>query len=251
MVQLAAGRLSARPLLSISRLDELNSIEVSADSVKIGSGVTYTDIRNCATLCEEFPLLPRAASWTGSIANQNRGTLGGNIVNASPAADSPPALLVYDASVEVRSVRGSRYLQYDEFHTGYKQTLLEPDELLTSIILPRKPRPGLHTLRKVGARKAQAISKIALAGYGELVGDKLTEIRIAFASLSATPLRCVGVESCVRGRPLTEETLDAARHALSKEIHPIDDIRSTASYRRKVSANLLTEFLTEIKETQS
>src|ERR1700724_231015 len=129
MVQYSAGHLAARKLVSIWNLPELRHIEVTPDEIRIGAGCTYTDLRKHEAVGSEFPLLARAARWTGGIANQNRGTIGGNIVNASPAADSLPALLVYDAELILVSVRGERRLPYQNFHTGYKKTLLAPDEL--------------------------------------------------------------------------------------------------------------------------
>jgi CO/xanthine dehydrogenase FAD-binding subunit len=127
MVQYAAGKLPARKLVSIWNLSELRRIEVLPDEIRIGAGCTYTDLREHQTVQREFSLLARAAAWTGGVANQNRGTLGGNIVNASPAADSLPALLVYEADLILVSVRGERRLPYREVHTGYKKTKLAPD----------------------------------------------------------------------------------------------------------------------------
>src|SRR5450432_1916426 len=138
MVQYAAGKLPAHKLVSIWNLPELRQVEVLPDEIHIGAGCTYTDLRNHTIVASEFPLLACAASWTGGIANQNRGTLGGNIVNASPAADSLPALLVYDAELVLVSVRGERRVPYRDFHSGYKKTKLAPDELIRAICLPRQ-----------------------------------------------------------------------------------------------------------------
>src|ERR1700674_1902672 len=152
MVQYAAGKLPARNLLSIWNLPELRRIEISADEMRIGAGSTYTDLRKNSIVENEFPLLASAARWTGGIANQNRGTIGGNIVNASPAADSLPALLVYDADLILVSARGERRLPYVSFHTGYKKTLLAPDELVKAVCLPRLFVAYFSHARKVGAR---------------------------------------------------------------------------------------------------
>jgi CO/xanthine dehydrogenase FAD-binding subunit len=138
MVQYAAGKLPSRKLVSIWNLLELRSIEVLPDEIRVGAGSTYTDIREHEVIAREFSMLARAASWTGGIANQNRGTIGGNIVNASPAADSLPALLTYDAELILVSVRGERRLPYAGFHTDYKKMRLAPDELVQTICLPRK-----------------------------------------------------------------------------------------------------------------
>jgi CO/xanthine dehydrogenase FAD-binding subunit len=248
MVQYNAGRLRPRHLVSIHGLPELTSIHITPTEIRIGAGVTYTQIRsqlrthpNLPTI---LPLLTLAASWTGSIANQNRGTLGGNIINASPAADSPPALLVYDATVELTSLRGTRTLPYATFHTAYKQTQLAPDELLLAITIPR-PAPGLHQyLRKVGARNAQAISKVALAATALITDGTLQNPRIAVASVSHAPYRCLQTEALLTNQPITPALIHAARAALTQEITPQDDIRSTARYRTHVAANLLEQFLT-------
>src|SRR5437879_10773307 len=133
MVLLEQGKLGHRKFLSIARIAELHGIEVTGTHVTIGTLITYSQLQRDSVLQDEFPLLCRAASETGSIANQNRGTLGGNIANASPAADSPPALLVYDAELTLISVRGERRVRYRTFHTGYKQTILAADELILNI----------------------------------------------------------------------------------------------------------------------
>ena len=243
MVALSAGRLVPKQLISINHLKELRFIEVSANAVTIGSGTTFTDLRRNSTIANDFTLLAQAASWTGSIANQNRGTLGGNIVNGSPAADSPPALLAYDAELTLISARGSRTMPYRDFHLGYKKTALHPEELLYSIRLERRFAGYLSYARKVGTRNAQAISKVALAGLA-LVEDKtIRDIRVGAASLRERPVRCSAVERALIGHPITSETIAAARAALATEARPIDDIRSTAKYRAVVAANLLEEFL--------
>jgi CO/xanthine dehydrogenase FAD-binding subunit len=246
MVALAAGRLAQKNLLSINHLTELRFVDVTPEAVTLGSGTTFTDMRRNTTIAADFPLLTQAASWTGSIANQNRGTLGGNIVNGSPAADSPPALLVYDAAVTLISVRGTRTLPYREFHLGYKTSVLAADELLFSIRIERRFSGYRSYIRKVGARNAQAISKIALAGLALVSdGDRrlVQDIRFGAASLREIPIRCIAAEQAILNRPITAETIAAARAALASEARPIDDIRSTAKYRATVAGNLLEEFL--------
>jgi CO/xanthine dehydrogenase FAD-binding subunit len=175
MVALSAGRLPHKPLLSIAHLRELRFLRVEPDQIVIGAGTTFTDLRRNTTIASELPLLSLAASWTGSIANQNRGTMGGNLVNASPAADSPPALLCYEAELTLISADGSRTLPYTAFHLAYKKTALRPDELVYSIAV-RRAFTGWHSyLRKVGTRNAQAISKIALAGLARVEGNVLQD----------------------------------------------------------------------------
>lgn len=251
MVLFEAGKLADRRLMSIGGLRELKGIEVDSEAVTIGAATTYADVRRHPVLQSEFPLLPRAASWTGGIANQNRGTLGGNIVNASPAADSAPALLVYDAELELISEGKSRWVPYRTFHTGYKTTLLRPDDLLARIRLPRHPKgpSGLrHYCRKVGTRNAQAISKVCLATTAAFDGEKITRVRIALGSVAPTPIRCGRTETLLENRVPDAETIAAAKAEIMAEIKPIDDFRSTAAYRRQVAGNLLEEFLRALNQ---
>jgi CO/xanthine dehydrogenase FAD-binding subunit len=247
MVLLEAGKLAHKRFLSLSKLAELRGIVVTADAVTMGALTTYTEIQNHPILQAEFPLLCSAARETGSIATQNRGTLGGNIVNASPAADSPPALLVYDAEVELVSARGARWLPYHGFHTGYKKMLLAPDELLRRIRLPRRAKPWRQYYRKVGTRKAQAISKVCFAGAAQMEAGTIRDVRIALGSIAPIVLRAVKTEDVLRGRKLTPEIIATAKETLGREISPIDDIRSTARYRLCVTQNLLEEYLLGLK----
>ncbi|MBB5056615.1 putative cofactor-binding repeat protein [Granulicella aggregans] len=246
MVALGAGRLEAKKLVSLWGIPELRFIEVSEDAVTIGAGTTFTDLRRHPVIASDFTLLAQAASWTGSIANQNRGTLGGNCVNASPAADSPPALLVYEAELTLISASGARKVPYGKFHLGYKKTMLRPDELLYSIQLKRNFSGYVSYARKVGTRNAQAISKVAIAALARVHGGVIEEIRLGAASLRETPARLVATELALTRRSVDAElgpTIAAARTALAGECRPIDDIRSTAKYRAAVAGNLVEEFL--------
>jgi CO/xanthine dehydrogenase FAD-binding subunit len=243
MVAFGAGRLQPRKLISLWNLAELRFIQVMPDAVIIGAGATFTDLRRHPTIARELSLLSQAASWTGSIANQNRGTLGGNIVNASPAADSPPALLAYDATLQLISTRGIRTMPYRDFHLAYKKTALAPDELLHSIVVSRNWKGYKSYIRKVGTRNAQAISKVALAAVARINNGIIEDIRIGAASLRETPTRLTATERSLLNQPITPETIAAARAAILSETLPIDDIRSTAKYRAAVAANLLEEFL--------
>src|SRR6266851_9315991 len=234
MVLLEAGKLAHKRFLSLAKLPELRGIEVTPEAVTIGAMTTYTEIQRHALLQREFPLLCAAARETGGVATQNRGTLGGNIVNASPAADSPPALLVYDAELELVSAAGSRWIPYNGFHTGYKQMNLRPDELLRSIRLARATSGWRQYYRKVGTRRAQAISKVCFAAAASLDRGRIRDVRIALGSVAPTVLRCAKTEGTLRGQPLAPAVSDAARKFLAAEIAPIDDVRSTAAYRLRV-----------------
>ena len=251
MVLLEAGKLPHKNYLNIWNLPELRGIEVKETHVTLGALTTYTEVQNHATLREEFPMLCRAASETGGLAIQNRGTLGGNVVNASPAADSPPALLAYDAELELVSAKGSRMIPYHSFHTGYKQMKIQPDELLRRIRLPRASKELTHYYRKVGTRKAQAISKVCFAGVARLNGDQIEDVRIALGSVAPIPIRCTQTEGALRNKEVNSDTLAAAKAALTAEITPIDDLRSTKDYRLRVSLNLLEDFVLRLTPTQN
>jgi CO/xanthine dehydrogenase FAD-binding subunit len=250
MVALNTGRLTQKSLLSIQHLAELRFIRIDDAAIHIGAGTTFTDIRNHAALSHDLPLLIQSASWTGTIANQNRATLGGNICNASPAADTPPALLAYGATLTLISSSGQRTVPYAGFHLGYKKTVLRPDELLFSISIPRAFTGYQQHIRKVGTRNALAISKVALASVALVTeGEerRIQDIRLGAASLADRPLRLTATEAALTGASLAPaaltDTIARARAALATEVHPIDDIRSTAAYRRAVAANLLEDLL--------
>ena len=243
MVLLEAGKLDHNRLLSIWKLSELRGIAITREHITLGALMTYTEVQSNAVLVREFPLLGQAARETGGIATQNRGTLGGNIVNASPAADSPPALLVYDAQLELVSARGSRWVPYHGFHTGYKQMILRPEELVRGIRLPRATHDWRQYYRKVGTRKAQAISKVCFAAAADVRGNNIRDIRIALASVAPTVVRCTRTETLLKNQGLAPAAIAAARETLAQEIAPIDDMRSIAAYRRRVAQNLLEDFL--------
>jgi len=243
MVLLELGKLEHRRFLSLWHLNELRGIEASAEHVTLGALTTYTAVQAAPVLAREFPLLCRAAAETGGIATQNRGTIAGNIANGSPAADSPPALLCYDAELELISARGSRWVPYATFHTGYKTMQLAPDELIGRLRLARRMRAWKQYYRKVGTRRAQAISKVCFAGACELAGGRIKDVRIALGSVAPAVLRATRTEKLLRGERLTSAVIAAARRSLGEEIAPIDDFRSAAVYRRRVAQNLLEEFL--------
>jgi CO/xanthine dehydrogenase FAD-binding subunit len=247
MVLFEAGRLAHRKFFSIWHLPELRGVEETAEQITLGALTTYTQVQKNEILKREFPMLCQAAGETGGLAIQNRGTLGGNIANASPAADSPPALLVYDAELELVSARGARWVAYKDFHTGYKQMILEADELVRRIRLPRTTNELKHYYRKVGTRRAQAISKICFAAAARVEGEVVRGARIALGSVAPTVVRCVKTEAILENRQLDAETTKAAQAELAREIAPIDDIRSTADYRLRVTLNLLEDFLSHLR----
>ncbi len=243
MVLLEAGQLRHRRFLNLWHLPELRGISATPEHATLGATTSYTQVLRSELLQREFPLLCRAAAETGGIATQNRGTLGGNIANASPAADSPPALLAYEAELELVSARGARWLPYRDFHIGYKTMLLGPEELIRSIRLPRATAGWRQYYRKVGTRKAQAISKVCLAGCVLLEGGVVKDLRVALGSVAPTVVRCAQTEALVRGQRPSPELLRAAQEQLAREIAPIGDMRSSARYRLRVAQDLLADFL--------
>jgi len=248
IVQYVAGHLAARKLVSIWNLPELRRIEILPGEIRVGAACTYTDLIQNAVVNRELPLLTSAARWTGGVANQNRGTLGGNIVNASPAADSLPALLVYGAELILVSVRGERRILYKNFHTGYRKTQCAADEVIQFVCLPREFSAYHAYTRKIGARNAQAISKVCLAALGRVAGGVIEDIRMAVGSVAPIPFRLVETEKVLRGRRIDPALIVLAKKTVAREIQPIDDIRSSARYRRAVTANLVTEFLNGFNE---
>lgn len=245
MVAIAFGTLTGGHLLDLRGLDELRGIELAPEETRLGALTTYTDVLGHPALAGRHPLLAAAARVSGAWAIQNRGTLGGNIANASPAADSPPALLAGGARVELASRRGRRWVDYAVFHTGYRQTVRAGDELITRIALPAPPPGTVHFYRKVGARRAQAISKVGLAASATVAGGRLTGVRIGLGAVAPTPVRAGRAEAALEGQAPEAADRRETVAALAADIAPIDDPRSTAGYRRRVAGALLEQFLDE------
>jgi CO/xanthine dehydrogenase FAD-binding subunit len=186
MVVLEAGSLKHQNFININRLKELRGIQETSQYFDIGACETYSDLQNHPGIAKELPSLVQAGAETGGLAIQNRGTIGGNIANASPAADSPPALLAYDAQIKLISSKGERWLPYSQFHTGYKTMNMAPEEIIAAVRIP-KPKPGtIHFYQKAGTRKAQAISKVVIAGTAVMLSGSIDSIRIVIGSVSAT-----------------------------------------------------------------
>jgi xanthine dehydrogenase small subunit len=224
------GTLVPKKFVDIWALDELRPISVRDDTLVIGALATYTDAIRSRDVNSRLPMLVEAARLVGGAQIQNRGTIGGNVANASPAGDSLPVLAAADAVLVLRSVDGERRVPLTEYYTGYRASVMRPDELIVAIEVP--PVDGKQWFRKVGTRAAQAISKIVVAGV------RGPATRIAFGSVAPTVVRPRETE-----RLLTAgATIDGAVAALRHEITPIDDVRSTAEYRLRVSENLLRRF---------
>ena len=247
MVVLEAGSLKHKNFININSLKELRGIHVAGSHIDIGACETYSDLQKHPLVAKEFPSLIQAGAETGGLAIQNRGTLGGNIANASPAADSPPALLAYDAHLKITSSKGERWLPYSQFHTGYKTMNLAADEIIAAIRVPRPAAGTVHFFQKAGTRKAQAISKVVVAGTAMLKSGTIEQIRIVVGSVAATTKQCLKTEAFLKGKKIDDKVINDATAMLQTEISPLDDIRSTAEFRRAVTGNLLTKFLTLLR----
>jgi xanthine dehydrogenase small subunit len=224
------GTLDGSRFLDLGPLAALRRISVSNDTLVIGALTTYTEIIRSRHVRKLLPMLVDAARQIGGPQIQNRGTIGGNIANASPAGDSLPVLSAADAVVVLRSTTGERRVAFTDFYTGYRASVRLPDELIVAVEIPKQN--GAQWFRKVGTRAAQAISKVVMAG----VRDQRP--RIAIGSVGPTIIRAARTETALADGA----ALDEAARVLAEEIHPIDDARSTADYRRTVTVNLLRRF---------
>lgn len=239
------GELEPIPerILDLSRLDELRGISLEQGALLLGARTTYTEIRR-STLCREhLPVLVEAAATIGAVQIQNRGTIGGNIAHASPAGDTLPVLLAADAMILVGGQRGEREIAADAFFVDYRKTALAPDELILQVRIPLRAGRSLR-FRKVGTRRAQAISKVVMAlAWQDLGAGGWKDVRIGLGSVAATPIRARATEAVLEGARPTPEVADRAAETLAGELTPIDDVRSTAEYRRLVSARILHRLL--------
>ncbi len=245
MVQIT-GELAAPPerVLDLWRLDELRGITIHDGDLVLGALTTYTDIRRSDLCQEHLPALLEAAATIGAAQIQNRGTIGGNIVNASPAGDTLPVLLATDAQIVLGSAAGERTVAAADFWPGYRQTARRDDELVLRARIPL-PQGRQVRFRKVGTRRAQAISKVVVCLSWRPDGGVWRDVRLAFGSVAATPIRATETERVLDGAAPRSETADHASSTLAAEIHPIDDVRSTAEYRRVVAARVLHRLLRE------
>lgn len=244
-VGLNDGKARASRYLDLSLLKELRGISLSKAGLRIGARTTYTDLRRSKDVQRFAPVLAEVARDVGAIAIQNRGTIGGSLGNASPASDPAPVLMALDAHVELESKEGRRTVPMTEFFTAYRKIAASPDELITAVLVPRTSVDGWNVwYRKVGTRRAQAISKVVACG-ALLIGKRhmIEGVRIAWGSLAATTVRSRAAEAALLGSTLDARAIVLAQNALRLDVSPIDDIRSTAEYRMQVARNLLASML--------
>ena len=232
-VGLNFGTVDAKRFLDLWPLDELRKIRLANGTLSIGALATYTEIIRSPLVRRRLPILAAAAREIGGVQIQNRGTVGGNVANGSPAGDTLPVLAAAEATLVLASAAGERRVPFDSFYTGYRRSVLRPDELIAAVEVPRVD--GRQWFRKVGTRAAQAISKVVMAGV------RSAEPRISIGSVAPTVVRLPRTEAVLA----SGGSIGDARRTLEAEIQPIDDLRSTAEYRRRVSGNLLEQFWKE------
>ena len=238
----ASADLGPGPVLDISRVAELKGVTQDGDSIVIGGGVTWSELV-AADLPHGFDGLKAAALEVGSIQIQNRGTIAGNLCNASPAADGVPPLLTLDAALEIQASGARRLLPVGEFITGNRKTLLQPGELVTAIRVPRKLAEGRSTFLKLGSRRFLVISIVSVSVLLVAEGQRVTEARVAVGACSAVAKRLLELEAALVGRPFDASlrTIAKAEHVMG--LTPLDDVRGSGSYRKDAALQLVREAL--------
>jgi CO/xanthine dehydrogenase FAD-binding subunit len=247
MVLINAHLLVATEFIDIWRVNELRGITDEGDALRIGALTTYTELIRSELIQRYVPSLIGASRTIGAVQIQNRGTIGGNIVNASPAGDSLPVLAAYDAEVEIGSGHGTRRVLFNEFYTGYRRTVLEADELLLAVRIPKLKQGERDFFWKVGTRRAQAISKTVMAAKARSHDGTIESISIAVGSVAPTVVRAPQTERLLTSTTLTPALTEQARQMIAREITPITDLRSTEHYRRTVTGNVLVKFLRQLR----
>ena len=247
MVQLHDHINVAPAYLNIWNLHELRGIADAGDHLRLGALATYTQFIKSPLIKQYCPILIEAAKTVGGAQIQNRGTIGGNIVNASPAGDTLPILAAFDAQLELGSHRGIRIVAFNEFYTGYRQTVLTPDELVVAVRISKPQSTEKLFFQKVGSRQALVISKVVLAAKALVdVNKKIHSIQISVGSVAPTTIRLRNTEKLLQGQILTNALIESARQAAIREVKPITDVRSTEHYRRTICGRVLEKFLLQL-----
>jgi CO/xanthine dehydrogenase FAD-binding subunit len=246
MVSMNARQLAARQFIDIWRLNELRGVSDEGEAIRIGALTTYTQLIKSPAIQQYIPALVEASRTIGAVQIQNRGTIGGNIVNASPAGDSLPALAAFDAEIEIGSHRGVRRVGVNRFYTGYRKTVMEPDEIALAVRMPKLKSGERSFFYKVGTRRAQAISKVVMAVKVETTNGVINSINIGLGSVAPTVVRAVQTESLLTNKTLDIPILRQAARTISSEVAPITDMRSTEHYRRTVTGNVIVKILSQL-----
>jgi len=247
MVELRTGRTTPSLIVDVWKLDELRGVREESEGLRIGALTTCGELRRSSVVVERVDILAAACADVGAEQIQNRATIGGNLGTASPAADVTPVLLALDARVRLASLTGARELPLDEFLINYRRTARRPDELIESILVPWRAADERRAFRKVGTRRAQSISKLVLALALRVVEGRVAVVRGAAGAVAPKTIRLRAMERELVGRAPDAEVLRAAAHAAALlDASPIDDVRSTASYRRHALARTLETSLREL-----
>ncbi|WP_437721482.1 FAD binding domain-containing protein [Sorangium sp. So ce861] len=245
-----AGPAAPPLVVDVSRLSDLRGVSIygdtHGDTLRVGAATTYLEMRRSDAIVERAPLLARMSRDVGAVQIQARGTLGGNLATASPAADGVAALAAYDATVVVQSVRGERRIPMSALQTGYKRTSRAPDEVIVAVEIALPERGSPWYWRKVGARRAQAISKVALAGVAEVRSGRLARLGLGMASVAPTTALLPTVRALCLSRPLGELTAAEVDAAVAQDIAPIDDVRSTRAYREHCARGVVRDLLRQL-----
>ncbi len=236
-------------VLDVSRLDGLRRVSLEGDALRVGAAVPYLELRNDARVASRCPLLAAMARDVGALQIQARGTLGGNLASGSPAADGVAALAALDATLVLRSLRGARRVPLAGFYTGYRKSVLAADELIEAVEVALPPEGSPFAWRKVGTRQAQAISKVAFAAVAVVAGGRATRLGLGMASVAPTVALLPATRALGLSRPLAELADADVEAAVLADVSPIDDVRSTAAYRRHVAVRLVTRFFEELRGT--
>lgn len=234
-----------RVLIDTCRVAELRVIRETPQSLFLGGAVTYS--RAQPLLTEHFPAFAQLLERLGSLQIRNRGTLGGNVANASPIGDCPPVLLALDARLHLRSLKGERTVPVSGFFTGYRTTVLQPGEFIESLELPKLGAGEDLKVYKISKRFDDDISAVCLALWLKREGERVVDVRIGCGGMAATPARALQAEQALRGRPLEEGSVEVAKAALAQDFTPLDDVRASAAYRLAVAGNLLLRALLELR----
>lgn len=246
IVQWRSGARKVTGFVDIGSVDELHGIKDCGDGIEIGALSTHADIMANKLISKYFPALADACRSIGAVQIRNRGTIGGNIMNGSPAADCPPVIMVLGAELLAQNILGERWIHIDNLFTGYRTTSFTKDELLTKIKIPKLASGEIVKFYKVGTRKAQSISKAVMCVRAKIVHGGIEDIAIAIGSVAPTVIRAKGTEALLRGHVITSALIDQAILSLEDEVQPIDDVRSTAEYRKFVCGSLIGKFLKEV-----
>ncbi len=231
-------------LIDLGLIPELNGIVEEGGKVHIGPTTTHAQLLASKVIEEKAPALHDAARWIGSVQIRNRGTVGGNLCNASPAADTAPPLLVHGAEAQISSLKDARWVPLRDLFAGPKTTVLEPDELLTGLRFTPAANSG-SSFQRIGRRKGFTLSVVNAAVYLERDGDSVKEARIALGSVAPTPIRVPRAEDTIRGKKMSESLLEEAASVCMGEAKPIDDVRGTAEYRRDMVGVLVKRAMRE------